>query len=260
MKSSIFTNRILIDPGHVGKNFFDFRHFEIDNIEFHEGDFCYAWAESVQNSLLGKVEHVGLSRGRRQPSTVISKKEKEIRLNELLSSIGIEEALKKFRVPVKFFSLISHDELLESAIQNEADLINRAKLALEQNYDICLSLHLNGDPTNIKTEQNGICGLTNKLSINHYKLFEKIIKNISKMTGLPIIKIEQLEEVRIGVFVDESLTLLKHIKIPTLLIEGPFQNNPIELQLLNQSLINLDNVDNSNDRLAQLTSAIVSSL
>lgn len=259
MKTIPQLKRIYIDPGHVGKSFFDFRHFTLEEIEFHEGDFCFAWADILQKSLLEKVEMTGLSRNKGQPSFLISAKENQLRQNELISSMGTEAALKKFRVPRAFFPSSSTEELLEAAVQNEADLLNRSKVANEQKYDLCLSLHLNGDPKNLKTAKNGICGFTNQTSKDYFPLFETIIQNIALLTDLPVIQVEELEEVKKGIFVDESLTLLRNISIPTLLIEGPFQNNPIELMLLNQSLTDFQNSKAVNGRLEQLTKAIVCS-
>ena len=260
MKSTPPVKRIFIDPGHVGKSFFDFRHFSMDDIEFHEGDYCFAWAEVLQKVLQGKIEDVRLSRGDGQPSYLITSIESKQRQDELVSNMGAEAALKKFRVPRAFFPSSSAEELLEAAVQNEADLLNRTKIANEQRFDLCLSLHLNGDPKVLKTTKNGICGFTNQNSKEFYPIFESIIQNISLETKLPIIQVEELEEVKEGVFIDDSLTLLKNMKIPTLLIEGPFQNNPNELVLLNQSLIDFKVHNKVNGRLEQLVKAIVSSL
>ena len=49
MSSQLLFNKILIDPGHVGKSLFDFRNFKIDEIQFHEGDFCFAWVENLSS-------------------------------------------------------------------------------------------------------------------------------------------------------------------------------------------------------------------
>jgi N-acetylmuramoyl-L-alanine amidase len=260
MKSISKTSKIIIDPGHVGNSYFDFRYFKIDNIEFREGDFTFAWAQILQKMLLEKFNKIELTRVMGQPSVVISQDVLAFRKKELEDTIGYEASLKKFRVPVNFFPLHSPNEFFEAAIQNEADLLNRASVATNNNYDFCFSLHLNGDPTALKTAKNGICGFTNKLSIKHYMLFEKIIANIAKHTDLPILQIETLEEIASGVFVDESLTLLNNIGIPTLLIEGPFQNNPQELILLNNSFNAFSNDEEITGRLEQLSSAIVNSL
>lgn len=258
MKKKYPFKKVIIDPGHVGKTFFDFRHFILDEIEFHEGEFCYAWAEILQKELEGKIEKVSLSRSREKPSFLIDLNKNKQRQEEILSSIGIEEALKKFRVPRAFFPQVANEKLLESAVQNEADLICRSNIANDEKFDLCLSLHLNGDPKNLSTTKNGICGFTNQISKEHFILFQKIIQNIALVTNLPIIQTEDLKGEK-GVFVDESLTLLRNINIPTLLIEGPFQNNPIELQQLNQSLNEYHNDKKISGRLEQLTKAIVCS-
>ena len=260
MNSQLLFNNILIDPGHVGKSFFDFRDFKIDEIQFHEGDFCSAWAEILQKALIVKSINVSLSREKGRPSFKMDSVDLQKRKTELMSDVGIEEALKKFRIPRIFFPLKSADELLEAAIQNKTDLLNRAKLANDKNFDLCLSLHLNGDPSSLKTKKNGICGFTNKVSKEHFKFFEKIIANISLETNLPIIRNDQMSEVSKGVFLDESLTLLKNIKIPILLIEGPFQNNPDELILLNHSLKSFEDNKVVTGRLGQLTNAIINTL
>ena len=260
MNSQLLFNNILIDPGHVGKSFFDFRDFKIDEIQFHEGDFCSAWAEILQKALIVKSINVSLSREKGRPSFKMDSVDLQKRKTELMSDVGIEEALKKFRIPRIFFPLKSADELLEAAIQNEADLLNRAKLANDKNFDLCLSLHLNGDPSSLKTTKNGICGFTNHVSKEHFKFFENIIANISLETNLPIIRNDQMSEVSKGVFLDESLTLLKNIKIPILLIEGPFQNNPDELILLNHSLKSFEDNKAVTGRLGQLTNAIINTL
>ena len=257
MSSQQLFNNILIDPGHVGKSFFDFRDFKIDEIQFHEGDFCLAWAEILQKAIIDKSIKVSLSREKGRPSFKIDSADLQKRKTELMSGIGIEEALKKFRIPKIFFPINSSDELLEAAIENEADLLNRARLASDKNFDLCLSLHLNGNPSVLKTTQNGICGFTNRVSNEYFKFFEKIIMNISLATNLPIVENDHLVAVNKGVYLDESLTLLKNIKIPILLIEGPFQNNPNELILLNQSLKNFEDNKCVTGRLCQLTSAIV---
>ena len=183
----IINNKILIDPGHVGESFFDFRSFTIDNIEFHEGDFCYAWGEIINNYLIELGSECSLSRKKGQPSILINIEDQQKRKHELISTIGEEATLKRFRVPRNFFLKRSVDELLDAAIQNEADLVSRAKSANIERFDFCLSLHLNGDPNNLITQRNGICGFTNKISKTHFLLFKNIISNLSKETGLGII-------------------------------------------------------------------------
>lgn len=252
--------RILIDPGHVGKSFFDFRDFTINNIQFNEGDFCYAWAEVLKKFIVEKGNDCVLSRIKGQPSLVIDPEFQLRRKRELILNIGVEASLKKFRVPRKFFPEHSVEELLEAAIQNEADLLNRAKIANENKFDFCLSLHLNGDPNSLKTEKNGICGFTNHISKSHYYLFQNIIENIANTTKLQVIENDDLEKVGKGLFIDDSLTLLKNIKVPTLLIEGPFQNNPNELLVLEQSLKKFNNGTDVSGRLEELTRAIMSVL
>ncbi len=261
MNSQALIKSLLIDPGHVGAPFFDFRQFKMDEIEFHEGDFSFAWAEALKAALVEKISKVVLTRPKRQPSVMIGAKERLSRKEELVATIGAEAALKKFRVPRAFFPSSSVDELLEAAIQNEGDLLKRSQTGNAEKYDLCLSLHLNGDPTSLKTEKNGICGFTNDASSSQYPLFQKIIKNISTLTSLPILnQVEDLAEAATGVFTDESLTLLKNIKIPTLLIEGPFQNNQAELKLLNQALLTWQTKTQVTGRLSQLTMAIVEAL
>lgn len=246
---------IYLDPGHVGNSFFDLRHFTLDGIEFHEGDFSYLWAETLKNLLDYKMR-IEISRPKGQPSLLMDSSDLNKRLRELTKDSSVEDALTKFRVPKKFSPLKSDLEFLEAVIQNEADLMNRANTASDKHFDLCLSLHLNGDPNSLRTQNNGICAFTNHLSAPYYQLFEEIIQSISFMTNLPIFRMENLEEVKSGVFIDESLRLLKNIKIPILLIEGPFQNNPDELILLNQSLLKLRNEGKVEGRLEELSLAI----
>jgi len=253
--------RIAIDPGHVGGRLLDLRRVSLDGVDFREGDFCYAWAEILNRKLTAKGFEVLMTRTLAQPSRILTAVEIAARRSALDREMSIEAALKKFRVPRKFFPEKTDSDLLAAAIQNEGDLINRAKMVNEFRADLCISLHLNGDPTQSFTHQNGICGFTTEKSLTLFPLMEKIVNAVLRATQLQSLpKWAELKPVAKGVFLDETLTLLKNLNCPVLLLEGPFQNNVTELKTLIDSLSTWIRKKRAEGRLAELSDAIAEAL
>ena len=251
--------KIVLDPGHVGSNFFDLRKLIGEERYFYEGDFCFFWATLVAEKLKKAGHSVILSRDARLPSKLLSEFEIASRRAQLAEYTD-EELLRRFRVPVKFYSDINTSNLVSAALQNEGDLLNRARYINSLKPDLCLSLHLNGDPKQIRTDQNGISGLTNQASDRNFDLFEQIIQNLKSKTSLATFRFDELKEVRQGVFIDESLTLLRNVYVPILLVEGPFQNNYQELDKLFLAQDEFVKSGEGIGRLAELSDGMVEAL
>lgn len=253
-------NRIILDPGHVGGDFFDLRLFSDEGDLFREGDFTFAWASALRETLEIRGIEVKLTHERGRPSTLISEDRIEARAATLSKEIGIDAALKKFRVPRNFFRGMSEDELLKAAVQNEADLVERARLAAASEASLCLSLHLNGDPNVLRSSVNGICAFTSERFFSETPLFHNILRAVRRATSLPIYSYSSLADRGEGLFIDDTLTLMSNATVPTLLLEGPFQNNSHELPALKRDMLAYYERRAIQGRLQQLVEGVVEGL
>lgn len=253
-------SRIILDPGHVGGDYFDLRLLSDEGGIFREGDFTFAWASALKEALETRGIEVQLTHERGKPSTIISKDRIEARAVTLTKEIGMETALQKFRVPRNFFRGMSEDELLSAAVQNEADLIERARLAGASGASLCLSLHLNGDPNALRSSVNGICAFSSERFLSETPLFHKILRAVCRATSLPIYSYSNLIDREAGLFIDETLTLMKNATVPTLLLEGPFQNNTQELPALKRDMLAYYERRTVQGRLQELVDGVVEGL
>jgi N-acetylmuramoyl-L-alanine amidase len=241
MKSKI-KKQIFLDPGHVGGEIFDLRDFIVGGYRVREGDFSFVWAEALKRELESIGWVVGMTRARGQPAIAYSEERARKRCDELLASSTIGTLLEKYHVPRKLFPNYTEEQLLLTALKNEQDLLHRAKLVNLSTADMCISLHLNGDPLNRTTDANGICGFANSASALFLSFFGDLICRIAKGTNVPILKNQFANEMYPGLYIRDDFILLNNTKRPTLIVEGPFQNN---ISVAKEISISLDESNDS---------------
>lgn len=247
-----------IDPGHVGGAVFDLRICKINGTIFHEGDFCFAWAECLQ-AYLQKSEIKTVLSHNKDRRSVEPDLENEAFCNLVAKEIqkkNREELLQRYDIPVFVEKDYAMADLVRTAIINGIDLQCRARLMNFLEPDFLLSLHLNGSLKNITTNENGILGYINQAAWSQLDLFASIIDNIAKVCNLPLMLGKMANECAPAIYERSDLVLLKECKIPTLFIEGPFQNNIEEIVKLQTALAKYKQSGELAGRLGELTHAI----
>jgi N-acetylmuramoyl-L-alanine amidase len=252
---------ILIDPGHVGGKSFDLRSIRFSGVELKEGEFCWIWAKLTKERLLAAGIQAELSRGQGQPSKAFSKADVGHRKAQHLSVMTAKETIDFLRIPRELMPEMSDEELLDLASLNELDLFKRVELFNSGRFDFGISLHLNGDPNVATTNKNGICGFASESSIGMAAQWSTCISKISEATDLPLLtSYLDYHLIAPGVFRAPHLKLMALTSRPTLLIEGPFQNNPVEHKRLTDSLRHFLATGEATGRLSELVDGVCNGL
>ncbi len=253
---------VCIDPGHVGEGIFDLRDFKIQGRRFKEGDFCFEWAEVLKENLESRGLEVILTRRR---GTRCASFESRDSLCEAAKSVvgrmDTPQILQRYDIPKLYLQSMSLESLVEVALKNGVDLQARATLANTLKPDLLISLHLNGCPGSLSTERNGVLGFVNPQAKPQLPVFSKVLENVAQACSLNILSEEYcLEQDAPGLYTRDDLVLLKYSEVPTLILEGPFQNNIDEIHCLADSLDERRTSGSLNGRLRQLAHSVAEGL
>lgn len=267
----ILKKPMVIDPGHIGGLYEDFRKIEINkNIIIQEGNLALKTAQYLQDYL--KKNHLSsiLTRNDLLPVTKIKIDDMKIDRNKSLDLLKLRNIKRRFN-DINIF--LRAKNFVDKDILARSDFINKSKSKL------AISVHFSGDLNKVRTTKNGIFTiiagnfnnereaeldldrrrqgvlktiraknedivesefkriknlvLSGNLLVS-YELAKLLVKEMKSHLNLKEVaerEVPEFHKVEDGVYA-ASLILTKNVKMPLVITEGPYQNNIDEIKSL----------------------------
>ncbi len=182
--------------------------------------YCFEFVSANNNfPLLGKIIYLDPGHGGLDPGAIyVDTKEKEINLE---ISKKVETKLLKLGAIIYMTRYGDYDLSVNNTINRKrSDLSRRSNIINKSDCDLFLSIHLNAEETNTYSGAQVFYSDKNKKNIEIARIFQEEFKKNLKSTR--------------NYKKDNSLYLLKRLKVPGILLEVGFLSNQNERYLLKQ--------------------------